>query len=226
MADGLPCAKRLFAELLGVDENCVIVGNSSSLNMIYDMIARSMCFGIGGQAPWQKQGKVKFICVVPGYDRHFAICELFGIEMVPVKMLKTGPDMDAVEELVKDPAVKGILCIPKYSNPDGDVFGRYCQALCGAEARRAGFRIYWDNAYCIHDHYEKGDELLNIMDEVKKTGNENLVFKFTSTSKISFRARALRAWRPIRVILNISKAPGGSDDLPGQDKPAAPCEVL
>ena len=165
LVDGLPSAKRLFAELLEVDENCVIVGNSSSLNMMYDMLVRSMCCGIGGQEPWKKQGKLKFLCVVPGYDRHFSICEQLGIEMLTVKMLKSGPDMRAIEEKIKDPAVKGIWCIPKYSNPDGTTYSDdTVRRFAALKPAAPDFRIYWDNAYCIHDHYDKGDTLLNIMD--------------------------------------------------------------
>lgn len=187
LADGLPSAKALFAEVLGVSPKNVIIGGNSSLNMMYDMMIRSMCFGIGGCAPWSAQGKIKWICVVPGYDRHFAICEQMGMETVTVPMLSGGPDMDRVEELVKDPSVKGIWCVPKYSNPDGTTYSEETvRRFAALKPAAADFRIYWDNAYCIHDLYEDGDVLANIHELAGKEGNPNLVIEFMSTSKISF----------------------------------------
>ena len=186
MVDGLPCAKKLFGELLEVDPECVIVGGNSSLNMMYDMILRSLAFGLGGCEPWLKQGKVKFLCPVPGYDRHFAICEQCGIEMIPVPLLADGPDVELVRELVRDGSVKGMWCVPKYSNPSGITYSDdVVRALAALKPAAADFRIYWDNAYCIHDIFAE-DRLLNIMEEAGKCGNDNLVFEFASTSKISF----------------------------------------
>lgn len=186
MLEGLPCARKLFAELLDVDPACVLVGGNSSLNMMYDMILRSVVFGVGGCEPWVKQGSVKFLCPVPGYDRHFTICEACGIEMIPVPMTAEGPDMQLVRTLVKDPAVKGIWCVPKYANPSGITYSDdVVRALASLKPAAKDFRIYWDNAYCIHDLFAS-DHLLNIMQETRKSGNENLVFEFASTSKISF----------------------------------------
>lgn len=186
MLDGIPSAKAMFGELLGVPAAQVIVGGNSSLNMMYDMIMRSMVFGIGGCEPWTKQGNVKFICHVPGYDRHFTICEACGIEMLPLPLLSDGPDIEACRELVKDPSVKGMWCVPKYSNPNGLTYSDDAvRALAALRPAAKDFRIYWDNAYCIHDIYAE-DKLLNILDECSKAGNPNLVFEFASTSKISF----------------------------------------
>jgi len=184
--DGLPSAKKLFGELLDVDPDCVIVGGNSSLNMMSDMIMRSKLFGIGGCKPWVEQGTVKFLCPVPGYDRHFLICEQCGIEMIPLPVTSTGPDMDLVRELVTDPAVKGMWCIPKYSNPSGITYSDdTVRALASLKPAAPDFRIFWDNAYCIHDVFCE-DKLLNIVTEAKKAGNENLVFEFASTSKLCF----------------------------------------
>ena len=186
LLEGLPCARQLFGELLEVDPACVFVGGNSSLNMMYDMIVRSIVFGIGGCEPWSRQGRVKFLCPVPGYDRHFAICERCDIEMIPVPLDKDGPDMERVRQLVQDPSVKGMWCVPKYANPTGQTYSDdTVRALAALQPAAKDFRIYWDNAYCIHDIFEE-DHLLNIMDEVKKYGNDNLVFEFASTSKISF----------------------------------------
>ncbi|MDP4143688.1 MAG: aminotransferase class I/II-fold pyridoxal phosphate-dependent enzyme [Bacillota bacterium] len=194
--DGIPEAKQLFAELLGAEKDEVIVGGNSSINMIYDTIARAMSFGVAGsEAPWGRLPKIKFLCPSPGYDRHFAICELFGIEMIVVDMKSAGPDIDAIERLAgEDEAVKGILCVPKYSNPDGITYSEeIVDRLAGMKTKAKDFRIFWDNAYAVHHLFGKGDSLKNILKACKEAGNEDRVFVYTSTSKISFPGAGIAA---------------------------------
>ena len=191
--DGLQELKTLFAEILELSEDQIIVGGNSSLNMMFDTIAQAMTHGMGGE-PWMKQGEIKFLCPVPGYDRHFAITEYFGIKLIPVPMSNEGPDMDLVEELVKDEKVKGIWCVPKYSNPEGITYSDNVVRRMAALKPAAGdFRIFWDNAYVVHDLYDEGDKLLNIYSECVKAGNPDLPLIFTSTSKITFPGAGVAA---------------------------------
>ena len=193
--NGLPEMRAIFSDMLGVPADQIVLGNNSSLQMMFDCISQGYTHGFGGCEPWCKQKKVKFLCPVPGYDRHFAVTEYFGIEMIPVPMLKTGPDMDILEELVnKDEAVKGCWCVPKYSNPTGITYSdETVRRFAALRPAAKDFRVIWDNAYCVHDLTDTPDTLLNLYEECMKQGTEDFVFFFASTSKISFPGAGVSA---------------------------------
>ncbi len=192
--DGIPECKKLFADMLQVDAKNVIIGGSSSLNLMYDYLNQCMYLGVAGCEPWSKQGKVKFICNVPGYDRHFAITEFFGVEMISVEMDDNGPDVEKIAELVKDPMVKGMFCVPKYSNPTGVTYSdEKVRALASLKPAAKDFRVIWDNAYIVHELTDTPDKLLNIFDACKEFGTEDYFVEFTSTSKITFPGAGVSA---------------------------------
>ncbi len=205
--DGLDESKILFSDMLGVPAENVIVGGNSSLNLMFDFIAQGMISGFDGE-PWMKQGEVKFICVTPGYDRHFAICEHFGIKMIPVAMLTDGPDMDEIERIVADPSVKGIWCVPKYSNPTGTTYSdEVVRRFAALKPAAKDFRIMWDNAYAMHFLDENNDDkLLNILEECEKAQNPDLAVMFASTSKVTFPGGGIAAIAASEHNLDLIKA--------------------
>ncbi len=208
--DGIAEAKQLIADMMEVNPSNVIIYGNSSLNVMYDTISRSVTHGVMGNTPWCKLDKVKFLCPVPGYDRHFGITEYFGIEMINVPMTPTGPDMDIVEELVSsDEAIKGIWCVPKYSNPQGYSYSdQTVRRMARLKPAAKDFRIYWDNAYCVHHLYDEDqDHLVEILAECKRAGNSDLVYKFSSTSKISFPGSGIAA---------IAASPNNLEDIKKQ----------
>lgn len=207
--DGIPECKALFAQMLDVEDKNVIVMGNSSLNVMFDFIAQCMTHGAGDE-PWLKQGEIKFLCPVPGYDRHFGICEYFGIKMINVPLNADGPDMELVEELVKDSSVKGMFCVPKYSNPDGRTYSDdTVRRIAALKPAAKDFRIIWDNAYIVHDLRETKDELLNIFSECEKNSTEDMIIEVVSTSKVTFSGSGIAALaasdRNIAMIKNRMK---------------------
>ncbi len=195
MPDGLPEMRALFAAMMGVSPSNVIVGGNSSLNMMFDFISCAMTHGFKGELPWAKQGPIKFLCPSPGYDRHFSVTEYFGIEMITIPMKSYGPDMDIVEALVSsDERIKGIWCVPKYSNPQGLTYSdQTVRRFASLKPRAKDFKIMWDNAYCVHDLTDTPDQLLNFYEECEKAGNLDLPVIFASTSKVTFPGAGVAA---------------------------------
>ena len=185
---GIPSAKRLFADLLGTDPEEILVGGNASLNLMYDLIAKAYTHGLlHSDRPWSKEDTVKFLCPSPGYDRHFKICASFGMEMITIPMTADGPDMDAVEEAVRDPAVKGMWCVPKYSNPEGIVYSdAVVDRIAALRPAAPDFALMWDNAYCVHEIYGEFVPFRDILTLCREQGNADMVYEFASTSKITF----------------------------------------
>lgn len=206
--DGIPEAKKLMADLMGVcPENVMVCGNAS-LTIMYDTVSRSMTHGVCGSKPWCKLDKVKFLCPVPGYDRHFAVTEHFGIEMINIPMTEDGPDMDLVEQYVNnDASVKGIWCVPKYSNPQGVVYSdETVRRFAALQPAAEDFRIFWDNSYIVHHLYDDNQaELLEILSECEKAGNPDMVYEFVSTSKITFAGAGIAAVASSQKNLDFMK---------------------
>ena len=206
--DGITEAKELMAGIMGVKPENVLVYGNASLNIMYDTISRSMTHGVMGSTPWCKLDKVKFLCPVPGYDRHFKVTEFFGIEMINIPMTESGPDMDLVEKYVQeDEAVKGIWCVPKYSNPQGISYSdETVRRFAALKPKAKDFRIFWDNAYVVHHLYDDDqDELLDILSECEKAGNPDMVYEFSSTSKISFAGGGISAVAASKANLDFIK---------------------
>lgn len=194
--EGIPEARKLMGDFLGVPAENVYVCGNASLNIMYDCVANSMLFGVMGTTPWCKLNtKVKFLCPVPGYDRHFKITELLGIEMINIPMTENGPDMDKIEKLVSsDSSIKGMWCVPKYSNPQGVVYSdETVKRLAALKPAAKDFRIYWDNAYALHYIYDESIEIPEILSECEKAGNPDMVYEFCSTSKISYAGGGISA---------------------------------
>lgn len=205
--DGISESKNMMAEVMGTKPENVIIFGNSSLNIMYDTVARSYTFGVMGETPWCKLDKVKWLCPVPGYDRHFAITELFGIEMINIPMDDNGPDMDMVEKLVaEDDSIKGIWCVPKYANPSGISYSdEVVRRMAALKPAAKDFRIFWDNAYAIHHLYEdknKQEQILDIIGECEKAGNPDMVYEFCSTSKITFPGAGVAAMASSVANLN------------------------
>ena len=206
--DGISGVKKMFADILEVNEDEVFVGGNSSLNMMFDTITTFMIKGIGGCEPWVKQDKIKFLCPVPGYDRHFGITEYYGIEMINIPTDENGPDMDMIEKLVaKDETIKGIWCVPKYSNPTGITYSDdTVRRFARLQPKAKDFRIIWDNAYVIHDVTDTPDHLLSIMDECRKNGTEDRPIIFASTSKITFPGAGVAVMACSKANMDVLKA--------------------
>ena len=205
--DGIPEAKRLLGAISEVDPDNIIIFGNSSLNVMFDTVARSMTHGVMGNTPWCKLDKVKFLCPVPGYDRHFKITEFFGIEMINIPMTPEGPDMDMVEKLVsEDEAIKGIWCVPKYSNPQGYVYSdETVRRMASLKPAAKDFRVFWDNAYAMHHLYREEKPFPNILEECEKAGNPDMVFEFVSTSKISFAGAGIAAMASSKANLDDAR---------------------